>query len=42
MNRLENGEDPKEFDVKIKSFYEVYMGHHSNKHKMVEIRSVKF
>jgi NAD+ synthase len=38
MNRLENGEDPKEFDVKIKSFYEVYMGHHkSNKHKMVEI-----
>ncbi len=38
MNRLEQGEDPKGFSNEIKSFYEVYIGHHNtNKHKMVEI-----
>ena len=38
MLRLEKGEDPKGFSNKIKSYYEIYMGHHNaNKHKMVEI-----
>ena len=39
MLRLEKGEDPKGFsNNKIKSYYEIYMGHHNgNKHKMVEI-----
>ena len=38
MKKIDNGENPKNFDKELKKVYDIYIRHHNaNKHKMVEI-----